>query len=236
MSTIYMIRHGQASFGRANYDCLSETGVRQAGITAKDMVRKNRRFDAIYSGTLDRQQKTAEAYTDLCSRLNIQTPRLAVSAVLDEYDSESVVTHQVPLMVEEDPSISEDLQRIYSDRKAFQRIFEAAMRRWTSGKCDSPGGPTWQKFKITVISGLQAIMERHGAKKRIAVFTSGGPIAVAVQAAMGLTDEKTMEVSWQIMNASVTRFRYSGKKIGLAGFNDISHLELMNDATLLTYR
>jgi len=68
------------------------------------------------------------------------------------------------------------------------------------------------------------------------VFTSGGPISATVQAALGLTDEKTMEVSWQIMNASVTRFKYSGKKIGLAGFNDISHLELENDSELLTYR
>jgi len=231
-----MIRHGQASFGEDNYDRLSDLGVRQAGIVADDMLKKNYRFDAVYYGILDRQQKTAAAFTDLCRQQGVNVPRPNVSAAFNEYDSESVVKHQVPLMCEEDASISEDIQRIYTDKRAFQRIFETAMQRWTSGRFDPPGSPTWGQFKSGVVGGVQKIMEQNGAKKSIGIFTSGGPISVAVQAALGLSDEKTMEISWQIMNASVTRFRYSGKGIGLAGFNDISHLELMNDETLLTYR
>jgi hypothetical protein len=38
------------------------------------------------------------------------------------------------------------------------------------------------------------------------------------------------------MNASVTRIKYNSRGITLAGFNDVSHLELEGDASLLTYR
>ena len=77
---------------------------------------------------------------------------------------------------------------------------------------------------------------RHGARKQIAVFTSGGPISVVVQAALDLSDRKTLEVSWQLMNASVTRIKYNRRGIMLAVFNDVTHLELESDERLLTYR
>jgi broad specificity phosphatase PhoE len=38
MSDLYMIRHGQASFGEENYDRLSPTGVVQAEIVARHWV------------------------------------------------------------------------------------------------------------------------------------------------------------------------------------------------------
>jgi hypothetical protein len=38
------------------------------------------------------------------------------------------------------------------------------------------------------------------------------------------------------MNASITRIVYSRGRIGLAGFNDITHLAMTGDKSLLTYR
>jgi broad specificity phosphatase PhoE len=87
-----------------------------------------------------------------------------------------------------------------------------------------------------VQQGIQELMKRHGSNKSLAVFTSGGPISAAVQMALDLTDEKAMAVSWQIMNASITCFKYNSEGIALAGFNDVSHLKLEGDNGLLTYR
>jgi broad specificity phosphatase PhoE len=70
----------------------------------------------------------------------------------------------------------------------------------------------------------------------LAVFTSGGPISVAVRSALGLSDRMTLEISWQLMNASITRLKYNSKGIMLMGFNEVSHLELEGDERLLTYR
>jgi len=110
------------------------------------------------------------------------------------------------------------------------------MTRWASGSFDVPGSPRWKDFRKRVQQGVQEIMQRQGPKKRLAVFTSGGPISVTVQMALDLSDQKAMAVSWQIMNASVTRFKYKSKDIALAGFNDVSHLMLQGDRNLMTYR
>lgn len=70
----------------------------------------------------------------------------------------------------------------------------------------------------------------------MAIFTSGGPISVCVQQALNLSDDHTLQITWQIMNASVTRLKYSSNRLMLFGFNDVTHLELQKDAHLLTYR
>lgn len=110
------------------------------------------------------------------------------------------------------------------------------MNRWVSGTCDMPGVVTWRNFTERVIKGVRQIMQAQGAKKRLAIFTSGGPISVVIKEALNLTDKSTMVLSWQIMNASITRFKYNTRGLALAGFNDIAHLELEHDASLLTYR
>jgi len=72
--------------------------------------------------------------------------------------------------------------------------------------------------------------------KKDCCFTSAGAICAAVQKAMDLSDTKTIDLSWEILNASVTRMTYNNKKISLSGFNNVTHLELTRDKTILTYR
>lgn len=236
MSEFYMIRHGQASFGEKNYDRLSPMGAVQAEIVAKHWVRLGRKIDAIYIGSMKRQVDTAEALVSSYKEKRMPVPEVILDKSFDEYDSASVFEAQLPGMMKENPSISEKFTDIYKDKRTFQYLFEKAMNRWVSGACDIPGAMTWNGFKDRVLSGVGRIMQAQGAKKTLAVFTSGGPISVVVQEALDLTDQSAMAQSWQIMNASITRFKYNVKGLALAGFNDITHLELENDDKLLTYR
>ncbi len=236
MSELYMIRHGQASFGQENYDRLSPRGVVQAEIVARHWVRIDRKIDAIYVGGMKRQVDTAGALVSAYKEKRMPVPDIIVDEAFDEYDSASVFEAQLPGMMEEKPSISEKLAHIYTDKRTFQLLFEEAMNRWVSGVCDIAGVVTWHGFSERVIRGARQVMQNQGAGKCLAVFTSGGPISVVVQEALGLTDKMAMALSWQIMNASVTRFKYNARGFALAGFNDITHLELKNDDTLLTYR
>ena len=66
-------------------------------------------------------------------------------------------------------------------------------------------------------------MERPGSR-RVAVFTSGGPIGVAVMTALGAPDRRALELNWRTRNASLTHFLFSGGKISLDGFNATPHL------------
>lgn len=236
MSELYMIRHGQASFGEKNYDRLSSMGFVQAETFARHWVRIGRKIDAIYMGTMKRQIDTADALISAYRDEQIPIPEIISDKALDEYDSASVFQAQLPGMMDENPSISKKLADIYTNKRTFQLLFEEAMNRWISGACDMPGVFTWRDFNDRVIKGVRQIMQAQGAKKRLALFTSGGPISVVVQEALNLTDKSAMALSWQIMNASITRFKYNTRGLALAGFNDITHLELENEETLLTYR
>ena len=236
MSEIYFVRHGQASFGEKDYDRLSPTGIRQAKLLAQHMVRTGQSFDAVYCGTLLRQRDTAKELIGSFSEHGIDLPELSISDDFDEVDSLAVWTAQLPMTLGENPALSADIERVYSDKKIFQRIYEQVMYRWVSGKFDKPGVPSWSDFKKRVESGICKIMETHGSGRKIIIFTSGGPISAAVQHSLGLTDRKAIEISWQIMNASVTRFKYNSRGMMLSVFNDITHMEMEKDKDLITYR
>jgi broad specificity phosphatase PhoE len=236
MSEIYLFRHGQASFGEENYDRLSPNGVKQSQILARHLVQTGKSFDAIYFGDMERQQKTAQEFIDCCSKNQLTTPQPAISEAFNEYDSVAVWQALVPELAQEDPSIAKDAADIVGDKKAFQQVFSKVMNRWISGSYRTSGIPNWNDFKQRVRQGLADLIARQGARKQIAIFTSGGPISVVVQAALDLTDPKTLDVSWQLMNASITRIKYNSRGIMLAVFNDVTHLEIECDESLLTYR
>jgi len=215
---------------------LSPNGVRQSQILGRHLVQTGKFFDAIYFGEMERQQKTAWEYIDYCRKHRLTSPQPEVCDAFNEYDSIAVWHALVPELAQADPSIAEDAVHYASDKKAFQRVFAKVMNRWISGSYQAGGIPNWRDFKQRVRQGLNELTARHGARKQIAIFTSGGPISVAVQATLDLSDAKALEVSWQLMNASVTRIKYNRRGTMLAVFNDVTHLELEADASLLTYR
>ncbi|WP_137896486.1 phosphoglycerate mutase family protein, partial [Ramlibacter sp. 2FC] len=60
MGTLYLVRHGQASFGADDYDQLSELGQRQSLRLGEYFRSRGLVFDAVLTGTLRRQVQTWE--------------------------------------------------------------------------------------------------------------------------------------------------------------------------------
>jgi len=236
MSDIYLIRHGQASFGSENYDKLSEKGIFQAKILGRHLANMEIKFDAIYSGEMERQKKTADGIVTEYRRKNLFVPEPVADASWNEYDSTAIWESQTAMMLKDDPTLFDGFDANHIDEKAFQAIFSNAMERWISGKYDAPGAVSWNAFKNRVTGGLNRLMKTWGSSKKIAVFSSAGAISVATQMALDLSDAKTIDLSWQLINASVTRLKYNDGKMILSGFNDIGPLESMGDKTLLSYR
>src|ERR1044071_4730851 len=87
MSTLYLIRHGQASFGTDNYDQLSQLGRRQVQLLGEHLASSGERIDRIYSGTLQRQREPADL---LAAALGPSLP-VTTDAAFDEYDSDSIL-------------------------------------------------------------------------------------------------------------------------------------------------
>jgi broad specificity phosphatase PhoE len=236
MGILYFIRHGQASFGQKNYDRLSPAGIQQAQILGEYLAGIRFVFHEAYCGNLERQQHTAREVMSGFTSAGINFPSPATQAAFDEYDAFTVWKNQTHKMIQENVLLPADIDETRTDKRKFQLLFERIMMRWISGNHDAPGDIRWKDFVDRVLNGISALTSRHGSGQHIAVFTSGGPIAVAMRLALGLTDCKTMEISWQVMNASISRFYFNSRGIFLAGFNDIAHLAMKQDMSLLTYR
>ncbi len=236
MSTIFFLRHGQASFGKDNYDELSDTGVRQSKLLANYLVETSRRFDAVYIGTLARQRKTAEELLKLLVDDRGQVPEVRSMEGLNEYPTEQIFRALAPFAVETNPSLKDHIGRLMTDRRSFQKVFEAVMSLWASGAHDIPGLLSWKDFTNGVNRAIDEIMKRDGSGKNVAVFTSGGSISVAIRRTLNLSNDDTMRVAEQIVNSSISRFKSTIDRIMLFTFNEYPHLERENDEKLITYR
>lgn len=236
MSRIYLIRHAQASFGQKNYDCLSDLGRRQAEILAGHFKRLGLDFDAIYAGGQLRHEQTLAAYLEAVAEQENAAPPVHKTDDFNEYDSENILKTMIPELIRKEPAFEADVALMMNDKRSFQQVYEKIMRQWVNSKQPIKNLETWKTYSGRVISGLEKIMTKEGSGKTIAVFTSGGPISVCVQTALNLSDENTLRLTWQILNASVTRLKYSGNRLMLSGFNDVTHLELKKDNKLITYR
>lgn len=236
MGLLYFIRHGQASFGQKNYDLLSPTGILQAQILGNHLAGAGICFEQIYCGDMVRQKQTAGEVMEIFNSAGIPFPFVVTDPAFDEYDAFAVWKNQTSQMLSEQVLSKEDIHQAMSDKHRFQILFERIMMRWITGDHDLPGELCWRDFVERVHQGISTLISRHDSKDHIAVFTSGGPISIAMQKALGLSYPKTMEASWQVMNASVSRFYFNSRGFFLSGFNDISHLYLRQDARLLTYR
>ncbi len=232
-----MIRHGQASFGARNYDRLSPIGIRQAQITADHLAALNIHFDAIYCGDMKRQKDTARPLLEKHPSPLSQGDRHRILPAFDEYDARAILLARKEVSKRTHGSAVVDLTKLRRDRKAFQVYFNQTVSRWLEGAYDDQAGiEPWDDFCGRVRDGIAHLVKEHGRGCRIALFTSGGPISVAMQMALNLSPRKTLDVSWQVMNASITCFKYNPSGITLSMFNNITGLLLQKDPELLTYR
>ena len=58
MGNLYLVRHGQASFGADDYDQLSDLGQRQSQRLGEYFAGKGLQFEAVLTGTLKRHAQT----------------------------------------------------------------------------------------------------------------------------------------------------------------------------------
>ena len=231
-----MVRHGQASFGEDNYDRLSELGSLQSKLLAEYFFKAELKFDVVYTGNMVRHLETLQEFKALYNERSLPFPEVKNLEELNEYDSFSIFQEIAPGIIEKDPSLADNEEQMFSDKRSFQNIFEKVMNIWVSDNYSAGDLVRWKDYVASVYRGVEEIMKFHGRGERVAVFTSGGPISVTVRKALNLSDEDTMRVSWQIANSSVTRFKCTRDQIMLSSFNELSHLELYPEDGLITYR
>lgn len=233
MTQLLLIRHGQASFGTADYDQLSALGTRQARLVGRRLAVEDAGFDALISGTMQRQTQTAT----LAAEAWTHAPALECNPAFDEYDHEALFAAYLPRVLTDSPVLAERREEIWRDRRLFQKAFEGITGHWIAGTVDDTERcESWASFCARVQGALTRLHDDYDRDSRIAVFTSGGPIAVAIATAVEASPRKTIEINWSIHNAAISALRSTRTGWRLTGFNDISALQAAGDRRLLTYR
>ena len=211
MGTLYLVRHGQASFGAEDYDQLSDLGHRQAVRLGEYFRQKGLLFDAVLTGTLRRH---AQTWTGIAEGAGLaHTPLLWPG--LNEYDSEAVIKaiHPHPLEKPDTPELYRNHFRLLRD----------GLTQWMNGVVSPHGMPDYDDFRHGVVSALDHIRTQHSGN--VLIVSSGGPISTAVGHVLGTTPETTIELNLRIRNSAVTEFAFTPKRHMLLTFNTLPHLD-----------
>lgn len=235
MATLYLIRHGQASFGAENYDKLSELGCRQAHIAGEYFRDYGIQFDAVYSGDLSRQRETAR----LAIASQPQEVLHHIDARFNEIKNDEQLKYLLPEVVKRDPKIQALVEKNLKASKDYQKLIEAVFNYWVTPACDDARIQSWANFSGGARQALQDVMQEQGSGKTIGIFTSGGTVATLVAQILGLSGEQTYQLYEPIFNCSVTQLFYNGSKVSLSYYNDRSFLQVLGkqlDENLISYR
>ena len=216
MTTIYLVRHGQASFGAASYDKLSPNGELQGKILGQYFEKILKEAPYVVAGSMQRHQQTANFALAEC----FPEAQIVTDSAWNEFNHQQVFAQY-------DPRFNEP---------HLAKIFEGAIGRWTGGDHHHEYDESWPNFKNRVEMALQNLCDELAkTKPRYAVvFTSGGVISVAAGKLLELSPNKTFALNWAIANASLTTLRLVGNEPQLLSLNE-HHFIKAADPQLLTW-
>ena len=231
MPTVTLLRHGQASFGAADYDNLSELGHRQAEVAAATLAERGLRNPVVASGTLRRQRDTAapvartfrdpdggpDGGTDGVDGVD----GVVVDARWNEYDHVAMVQHAVTASGRSMPT----------GEREFQAVLDRALGRWVAD--DAADG--WQAFSGGAVAALHELVDTLDPGRDAIVATSGGVIAAIAAHLLGGGPDTVVALNRVVVNAGFTTLLAGRSGLSLLGFNDHAHFTGAG-AALRTYR
>ncbi len=223
MGSLYLVRHGQASFGADDYDQLSALGHRQGRRLGEYLAARGQRFDAILVGTLRRHRQTLDA---ILEGMGGDAPEALEWPGLNEYDSLAVIeaVHPAPL---EKPQTPEAYRHHF-------RLLRDGLTQWMAGVVTPRGMPRYEEFVTGVTSALDHVRARHHGQS-VLVVSSGGPISTAVGRVLQAPPETTIELNLRIRNTAVTEFAFTPKRHMLVTYNTLPHLDGSAFSDWVTY-
>ncbi|MBL8327769.1 MAG: histidine phosphatase family protein [Rubrivivax sp.] len=221
MGTLYLVRHGQASFGTDDYDRLSELGQRQCEALGEWMAARGLHFEAVLRGTLRRHQQSLEA---IARALPALPPAIELPG-LNEYDSEAVVrsVHAGPLAPARDAA----------DAREHFRLLRQGLLKWVAAETGPEGMPSWVQFQAGVAAALDQVREHCSGA--VLLVSSGGPIATAVGQVLQAPAETVVELNLRIRNSALTEFSFTPRRHALLSFNALPHLDEPRRSAWVTY-
>ena len=221
MGTVYLVRHGQASFGAADYDQLSELGTRQCHALGQYLAERGIAFEAVLRGSLRRHAQSLDALTQGYGTL----PTAQEWPGLNEYDSEALIRaiHPGPLAKPDSPEVY----------RAHFRLLRDALAAWMAGRVAPVGMPSYADWVAGITAALDHVRAKHTGN--VLVVSSGGPISTVVGQVLNTPPQTTIELNLRIRNSALTELAYTPKRHMLVAYNHLPHLDTPERRAWETY-
>lgn len=221
MGTLYLVRHGQASFGADNYDQLSALGERQSVRLGEHFAQLGLQFEAVITGTL---QRHAQTWAGIAQGAGLAHTPLLRSG-LNEYDSAAIIraVHPAPLPK---PANAEEVKHHF-------RLLREGLTAWSEDKLQPAGMPPYAEWVRGITDVLDHVRAQYSGN--VLLVSSGGPIATATGHMLGASAATSIELNLRIRNSAVSEFVFTPKRHMLLAFNSIAHLESPQYADWVTY-
>lgn len=232
---ILCVRHGQASFGTANYDRLSERGIEQAQRLATWLcAHYPDGFPAVALGAMVRHRQTLDAVEQAYAVRGVTLPPAITLPCLNEFDHGAVLDAFVRTQPEHEAAISADHGRS-RDPRALYNYLRAGLMHWADGGLEAHLEEGWEGFgsRVRVAAGeLGKLAAEHPA---VLVVTSGGVMAQLARLALDLSGAASIELNLSIRNSAISEFRMTPHGLKLASWNTLPHLSGAGDRELWTH-
>ncbi|MGA2010111.1 MAG: histidine phosphatase family protein [Solirubrobacteraceae bacterium] len=216
MPTVLLVRHGQASFGGADYDVLSPLGARQSDVVAAELVARGLTVGRLITGSLRRQCDTA---APLAAALGLTA---GVDPRFDEYSMEAILADHSSTRARPSRPPGSDQPEISS--AAFQDLLEQALSAWIAAG-DAGPPETWPAFVRRVRDGLRDAAAGLTSGSTAVVFTSGGVIAATATMLWELPEQALITLNRVAVNTAITKIVTGRSGVTLVSFNEHGHLE-----------
>jgi broad specificity phosphatase PhoE len=236
MSVLYLVRHGQASFGAADYDRLSPRGFEQARVVGEALRLRAPLVHQVFTGRLRRHLETATACLTALGEADASQPPpppLALAG-FDEFDGKEVLLRYEPRFAREG-EFEAELAKAEHPGRAFEDLFGRAVARWVGGEHDADYTLSWAAFTGRAVAALEEAARGLAPEQTAFVFTSGGPIAAVCQHLLGLPTPQAVKLTWTLVNCGVTKVVHGRQGLSLSTVNEHGHFEGARQH-LLSYR
>lgn len=221
MSSLLLVRHGQASLGAANYDNLSPAGRQQARWLGEHFAATGLTVQHLVSGGMQRHQQTIDE-----AGLAVPLPVPLIEPDFEEVRVGVILEAYIARHPEAAPS--------EVDARTIGPLLRKGLNAWA--REEATGLESWTDFHARTKRGLDRLLDNDGTT---VISTSGGVISVAIAQSLGLPPVQQIELFIRLMNTSVHHFVRAEDETGprwqLHGMNAVPHLEAAERQAYRTY-
>jgi len=221
MGELFLIRHGQASYGSAEYDQLSALGEQQARWLGEYFRKRGAMPARIVIGTQNRHRQTFEALAGGMGR--------ALLAERDERWNEIDFQALVDAFARQHP---QEGRYSAGEPKSFFKAMRRALLAWSEGRIEGELPESWEQFRERVSRALRDIQNDSGS---VFVVSSSGAIAAALMHIMQFPARTHVDLYLQARNTGFSECFFNAATLRVTAMNQTPHLDMPERRASLTF-